>query len=302
MQTDKKRLFIFASYDKDNIVDDALMYYLQSLSNLGDIVFTMDNELSDTELYKVQNIPNMLHATALRHGEYDFGSYKRGYQWARENKILDKYDWVYFVNDSVFGPMFDLGPVLEKMEQKNAGNAFGMIGLHSAKDEISKYPDHVQSWFVGIVAPICNAQWFTEFMNQITRQETKAQIVWKYEVGLSQLLVSHGIKLGRFEEKVSGLKIYDGYILGLPFVKKLALNNVKYKTLKKYSSVGIFSPMIESINRLDLQKSQFKQLWKIKLFNKITMLMMECRDDGSEYRLWIFKIIPIRFLRYKDKR
>ena len=85
-----KRLFLFAGYDRDGIVDDSLLWYLKSLSGLGDIVFVMDNDATDVEIEKVRQIPNVLYANAVRHGEYDFGSYKRAYIWARDNKLLEK--------------------------------------------------------------------------------------------------------------------------------------------------------------------------------------------------------------------
>lgn len=297
----QKRLFIFAAYDRDGIVDETLMYYLRALSNLGDIVFTMDSDVSHSELDKVKNIPNMLHATAARHGEYDFGSYKRGYMYAAENNLLKNYDFIYLVNDSVYGPMFDLKPILERMESQYAGNAFGMMGLHNTADEQYGYPDHVQSWFVAIAAPICREPWFASFMHGVTRQESKNQIVWKYEVGLSQLLMGHNIKIGRLEKKISGLKIYDGYIKGLPFIKKLAIHNIpKIKTLQKITPTELQGPLLASITRLELHQSPYKTIWKLKLFNKLTTLMLERKRDGSEYRLWILKIIPIKLLKYKN--
>ena len=86
-----KRLFIFAGYDKDCIVDETLLHYLKSLSELGDIVFTMDNSLSDTEASKITSIKNILSVTAVNHGEYDFGSYKRGFQYAKKNIYVCKH-------------------------------------------------------------------------------------------------------------------------------------------------------------------------------------------------------------------
>ena len=77
-----KRLFIFAGYDKDCIVDETLLHYLRSLSELGDIVFAMDNNLPDSEINKIKSIKNILSATAVNHGEYDFGSYKIGFKYA----------------------------------------------------------------------------------------------------------------------------------------------------------------------------------------------------------------------------
>ena len=38
------RLFLFAGYDKDGIVDDALVYYVSALSKYGDVIVCMDND------------------------------------------------------------------------------------------------------------------------------------------------------------------------------------------------------------------------------------------------------------------
>lgn len=298
----KNRLFIFASYDRDGIIDETLLYYLRALSELGDIIFTMDNDISSTELDKVKKIPNVISATASRHGEYDFGSYKRGYEYAEKNNLLKDYKFIYLVNDSVFGPLFNLKPILERMERENADNAFGMMGLHSTVNEQYGYPDHVQSWFVGIAAPITQQPWFSNFMHSVTHQESKNQIVWKYEIGLSQLLMGHDIKLGRVEPKICGLKLYyNGYIRSIPFIKKQGVCNIpKIKTLMKITPPELRGALMANITRLELHQSPYKTIWKLKLFNKITTLMWEQKRDGSEYRLWIFKIIPIKFLRYKD--
>lgn len=296
-----KRLFIFAAYDKDNIVDETLLYYLRALSKLGDIILTMDNDVDDIEINKIKQIPNVIHAVARKHKEYDFGSYKRGYEYAKEKNILKNYDFIYFVNDSVYGPLFDLQPVLEKMEDENADNAYGMMGLHSTLNEQYGYPDHVQSWFVGIASPICEQGWFSKFMHSVEHQDSKNQIVWKYEIGLSQLLMEHNVKIGRLEKEISGLKIYDGYIPKLPFIKKLAVHNIpKTKQLLKIIPTELQKPFLASITRLELHQSPYKTLWKIKLFNRITLLMMEKNRNSSEKKLWILKLIPIKILHYDD--
>ena len=98
-----KRLFLFAGYDKQCVIDDALIYYVSNLARFGDIILYMDCDAKKSEINKVKKY--CLYANATRHGEYDFGSYRRAYIWARDNDILKNYDVVYLVNDSVFGPL-----------------------------------------------------------------------------------------------------------------------------------------------------------------------------------------------------
>ena len=45
-----KRLFLFAGYDKDGIIDDALIYYLSELSKYGDIIVYIDNDIKTKNL------------------------------------------------------------------------------------------------------------------------------------------------------------------------------------------------------------------------------------------------------------
>ena len=95
-----RRLFLFAGYNAHGLIDESLIFYIRALSKCGDVILCMDSDCSDSELKKIT--PYVLHATAQRHGEYDFGSYKRAYLYAADTGILDKYDFVYIVNDSVY--------------------------------------------------------------------------------------------------------------------------------------------------------------------------------------------------------
>lgn len=54
-----------------------------------------------------------------RHGEYDFGSYKRGEAWARQAGWLDEVDDLILCNDSCFGPVGSFAPMFERMEARH---------------------------------------------------------------------------------------------------------------------------------------------------------------------------------------
>ena len=181
------RLFLFAGYDKDNIVADSLIYYVQALSQHGDVIVCMDNELTLKELQKIK--PYTIHATATRHGEYDFGSYKRMYQYARDKKILDKYDEIYLVNDSVFGPLFDIKTLLHKIEKLK----FDASGIIVAKHETHSY---IESWFIKLNKKIFTSLWFDKFMNSVQKQPTKIDVTIKYEHGLTNLIKNNGCSWG----------------------------------------------------------------------------------------------------------
>lgn len=211
-----KRLFLFAGYNKSGIIDDALVYYIKHLAKFGDIILFMDSDCPTTELAKVRKY--CVYTSATRHGEYDFGSYKRAYNWSKKNLNLYDYDFLYLVNDSVYGPLYNLNPYFKQMESC-ACDAFGIV-----RNPHHEHP-HIQSWFVGLRQNIFFTTWFDTFMNDITKLPSKGAITRKYEQGLSKLISTHNHKWCCLYT-VRGRGIYNHvkklYKSGMPFMKRVA--------------------------------------------------------------------------------
>ena len=213
-----KRLFLMAAYDPTGVgvVDASLMLYVQKMAAYGDVVLFMDNDAPPAQLNKLA--PFVRYAGAARHGEYDFGSYKRAYLWARDNLGLGNYDVVYLINDSVYGPLYDMGPVLEKMESLGT-DAFGPAY------KVHKIKPHLESWFMGFRPNIFLAPWFNEFMTSITAQKSKGDFIALYENGLARRIRENGASAdGLF--RVRGRETYNRvaglFRRGMPFIKKMS--------------------------------------------------------------------------------
>ena len=261
-----KRLFLFAGYDKSGCIDDALIHYTHSLSKFGDIVIFMDSDCDASELSKLKKY--VLHASGKRHGEYDFGSYKRAYLWAIENLKISDYDFIYLVNDSVYGPLYDLKPYFDKMESGDC-DAFGIV-----KNPHHDHP-HIQSWFVGLRKKVFFNTWFNNFMNDITKLSSKGEITRKYEHGLSKLITAHGHKWCCLYT-VSGRGIYNKvkklYCAKMPFMKKVAFTR---------NHGGLGRQILYILN--DTNK---------KLSNAI--LSSACAQYGPKHVKWLLTKNPIK--------
>ncbi len=212
-----KRIFIVAGYDAHGIVDASLVHLVKSLSACGDVAMYMDSDVSDTELAKLS--PYVLYVGAKKHGEYDFGSYRRAYMWARDTAILDSYDFLYLVNDSVYGPLFDIAPLLHTMESYDT-DAFGIVA------KLHKTRPHIQSWFIGCRPSVFRTPWFDDFMMSVTKQPDKGQITRLYEQGFTKLVTEHNLTWRTFLS-VKNRGVYNNvkklYKSGMPFMKKAAI-------------------------------------------------------------------------------
>lgn len=211
-----KRLFLFAGYTPDGFIDGALVFYIQELSKLGDVILCMDSNCPDAELNKVKNYT--IARMTTRHGEYDFGSYKRAYQYAKNNNLLQKYDFVYMVNDSVYGPLHKLQPILKTMESYNT-DAFGLT-----ESRHTSYR-HIQSWFIGMRPSVFLSNWLNKFIMGVKKQPYKYLVTVLYENKFTDLLESHG-GTWRCPFVCPGRSVYNRpkrlFRLGCPFIKKIS--------------------------------------------------------------------------------
>ena len=211
-----KRLFLFAGYDKDCIIDDALVYYVKQLSKHGDVVLCMDCDCPKSETDKIQKYT--IHTIAKRHGEYDFGSYKRAFQYARNKKILNNYDYVYLVNDSVFGPTLDIKQTLKNIENIKT-DAAGLV--------VSRHKTHsfMESWFIKLNRDIFLSQWFDDFISAVQQEIHKYVVTIKYEHGLTDLIQKNKCSWSGLYT-IYGRETYNHpkYLFkrGCPFIKKLS--------------------------------------------------------------------------------
>lgn len=211
-----RRLFLFAAYDAQGIVGPSLVEYVRILSLCGDVVLVMDNEPAEGQMDSVA--PYTLHCSAVRHGEYDFGSYKRAFAWAAGNSDLKDYDFVYLVNDSVYGPFRPIQNYLDRMEALQS-DAFAMVlNPH-------RRTPHLQSWFIGLRKSIFLSGWFAEFLGGVCPLDSKEAVCVKYETGLTELLTAHGAEydaLFRFRGRTVYNRVKACWHAGMPFIKRSA--------------------------------------------------------------------------------
>lgn len=283
-----------AGYSRDNTLDATLLDYINNLQAAdGDVILVMDNDLPADELKKLHGNKHILHTEATRHGEYDFGSYKRGYTWARDKKLLGKYDWIYLVNDSVYcltSPCF----VLDTLE--HSGAEFTGIVTTVAHD---KAP-HFQSWFTGVSSRVARTKWFDAFMSGITHMPSKEDVVLRYEVGLSALMQRHGIKSAAFDalcgKQISMNQPLKLLHIGAPFIKRTAIPHVhKINRLLPYvDDVSVLKNISEYSCRMGWMPVPYMKStkWRLKVFG-ITILTLTQNAAGTAYNYNLFGKIRI---------
>ena len=89
------RAVIVAVFDKEGRIRDNLVEYLKELKQFSDyIVVVGDNPIFKEDISKLNGLAD--HIIFKRHEEYDFGSYKRGFNLLRKKDIFPEGKMSFF--------------------------------------------------------------------------------------------------------------------------------------------------------------------------------------------------------------
>ena len=132
IQSDKNTA-IYASYSEDGTISDYIVTYLKKLKEIApNIIFVTDNQLSKNELRKIK--PYINHIIAQRHGEYDWGSFKRGYNWLMTQNSNPKN--ISSTKDKI--NCHAMSECQENLNSKNASSTKDEINCHAMSDATSE--------------------------------------------------------------------------------------------------------------------------------------------------------------------
>lgn len=265
------------------------------------IVWVADSPLLDNEIEKIKDL--VIYAKAERHGEYDFGSYKRGYNFIKQAGLLESIEELVFCNDSCYGPVTDLSNLFNKMAESN-NDFWGIL----PNDEI-RY--HLQSWFLCFKRQVVLSNVFDNFINSVKKEYSVQDVILNYETVLTDVLLKAGF-LCESAVKYTPDESYP-YVFshdlthfpiwllnqGCPFVKVKALKKfgcnfegvgkthdfIKNINEKLYSLLPVcniskdikFSIIMPTYNRKDIIDSAINSVLK-QSYNFFELIIV---DDGS---------------------
>ena len=191
-----KRIAFFAHYDRDGIIDDYVIHYLRALMRVSEcILFASDCELKAGEIGKLDGIAELVFAK--RHGEYDFGSWKRCFEAV--NYDLSAWDEVIVANDSccVVHPIDEFFAKMDRIPCDWWGPTWGQNVLAGDKSEKT----HINSYFVVFRLPVLKSEDFLDFWRGVTKHDKKIDIIIAYELGLTKLLRRLNFTSGALAER-----------------------------------------------------------------------------------------------------
>lgn len=180
-----KRLVLYAHYDEFDKIEDYVVHALRSLHDISDtIIFISTSPLPDSELAKIT--PYISTSLLIDNVGFDFFMWKLGLSQVKPTE----YDEIVLSNSSVYGPLWDISAVFNKMAPVPC-DFWGIT-------ENYELEWHLQSYFIVFRREALRSQAFERFWDSVLPYSNKNQVIRSYEIGLSQWLIGHGLKASAF--------------------------------------------------------------------------------------------------------
>lgn len=177
----EKRAIIFVHFDKDGLLDPHVQFFLGELRKHCETLIFVSASILPTELEKAALICDQ--AISRENVGYDFVSWKVG---LAALVYPESYDEVTFVNDSCYGPLFDLGRVFDQASSKSCD----MWGLTYSHELVF----HIQSFFFSFRRSIIASADFKQFWDSVEPLSNKAEIIKRYELGMTSYFRERGFR------------------------------------------------------------------------------------------------------------
>ncbi|QEX49476.1 Alpha-L-Rha alpha-1,2-L-rhamnosyltransferase/alpha-L-Rha alpha-1,3-L- rhamnosyltransferase [Lactococcus lactis subsp. lactis bv. diacetylactis] len=246
-----KRLLLYVHFNKNNKVSDHVIYQLKHMRSLFEkVIFISNSELS--EQYQQQLVDFVDEFIQRENKGFDFAAWRDGMEQVGFDQ-LKMYDSVTLMNDTCFGPLYEMAPIYEKYEIQNID--FWGITNHRAYHESKNhyFDEHIQSYYKVFNNNVINSQIFEDFWKNIVDYTNVQDVIDHYEIQSTKIFMDAGFKY----ESVLDTRALDAKNLLHPdfsyyapdVILKEKVPFIKVKAFQRIQSNGIAYYMLDYIDR-----------------------------------------------------
>ena len=128
-----KRLLLYVHFNKYDHISRHVFYQLEHMRPLFDkLVFISNSRLSESEVQKLRDKYLIDDFIQRENKGYDFAAWHDGMEFVGFDN-LKQYDSVTVMNDTCFGPLWDMAPIYDKYESNSNVDFWGMTNHQGIK-------------------------------------------------------------------------------------------------------------------------------------------------------------------------
>lgn len=223
MTSCKNSLAIVSVYDSEGIIDDYLIFFLESLAQVtGRIIVAVNGLLAAESERELRRITEEIYVR--QNTGFDFGAYKDVLENYLQPQEIACYNELVLCNDTCFGPFVPFQSIFSKMRSA----ALKFWSINYLEDRLLP---HFQSYFM--VFNDEAIQIVLDFLHNEVDTEAEDMVqAHGYEHALSEVILNKGVKTGFYTSDIMEYHKIDIFqapdyairFLGLPVLKKKVLS------------------------------------------------------------------------------
>ena len=188
------RLLVYVHYNKYNDFSEYVDYQLREITPLFDrTVFVSNSQLSTSIIERLQTKFNISNLIIRENIGFDFAAWRDGLFSLDRQEILE-FDSITFMNDTCFGPIWDMYSYYQYFEQQEDVDFWGMTNHSEVPNSKPYIPEHLQSYFMVFKKSVFNSDIFLHFMKNVVNYSEVQNVIDQYETQLTKLLLNDGFR------------------------------------------------------------------------------------------------------------
>lgn len=247
METKMKRICIYVVYDRQNIIDNYIGCMLRELKTCMDCLVVVYN---GQEILRGMKLLEE-HADYLFFREnigLDAGAFKDALCNLVGWDKVDRYDELFLINDTFFGPFCPMADIIGEMEKRDVD--FWGLSKHGEcrNDNMGYFPEHIQTFFLAIHSRMLHSKFFQRYWKVLPYFKTWEQVVKKHEM----LFTDYFAALGFTYDVLADNDVNNSRNMGNNYTQYLSL---PYELMSKRNFPILKRKPLEA-NILDMQTQE----------------------------------------------
>ncbi|MFH0402625.1 rhamnan synthesis F family protein [Streptococcus sp. A23] len=200
-----KRLLLYVHFNKFDNLSSHVEYQLEHLRPLfSNVVFISNSHLNDDTVHRL--IQNKLIDTYHQRENigFDFAAWRDGMATVGFDE-LKNYDSVTLMNDTCFGPLWDMKEIYAHFESDSTIDFWGMTNFRKTK----QFNEHIQSYYLTFTQKVVQSEVFQSFWRGIQNFTNVQDVIDNYETNVTSTLVDAGFEyqvvFNTVEEDTTGM-------------------------------------------------------------------------------------------------
>lgn len=226
-----KRLLLYVHYNKYNELSGHVLYQLEQLRPFFSKLVVISNSHLTAMSIESLNKLGIKDIIQRDNRGYDFAAWGDGMDYIGFSQLSD-FDTLTLMNDTCFGPLWDLGETFTLFNEKSDIDFWGMTNFRKTK----YFVEHLQSYFMTFKQQVIQSEVFQTFWSSIKDFTDVQDVIDHYETQVTSVLLEAGFRydavFNTLSEKADGL-IHPDFSYYRPFsILDHKVPFIKVKTFK----------------------------------------------------------------------